>query len=103
VQAILQPHEGDSPIADYADEPGRLGRAFCDREAACGRIGRAWESDRACVEAMSARAGAEIRCRVDPDALATCLTAIRAAPCPQALDRLGALSVCGMPEICAVR
>src|SRR5262245_53985219 len=37
--ALLLPREGGSPIAAFADQPGRVGRAFCDREEVCARVG----------------------------------------------------------------
>jgi hypothetical protein len=102
------PREGDSPIAAYADDPGRVARALCDREDVCGRIGkrRVWDTDLACMDAMSARAGTELgqmACRFDPNALATCIAAVRAVRCTEALDRLAAIDVCMPPSICAAR
>jgi hypothetical protein len=105
--AALQPQSGGtSPVASYEDAPGKLGRAMCDHESACERIGpgRAWETDDACVFAMRERAMADIDaagCAVDAAAVTLCLTAVRRAPCDTVIDRAAALQACAASEICA--
>jgi hypothetical protein len=107
-RALVMPREGDSPVAGYADEPGTVGAELCDREAACGRVGagRSFETKRACSDALRPRVQSDLGamgCKIDPDALATCLARIHATPCAEALDRLGAVPECGAAEMCAGR
>ena len=104
--AALQPRGGISPVAGYDDEPGKLGQALCDHEAVCDRIGdgRAWGSANACMAGMRARAIADLdadACRLDPNAIATCLAALRRAPCDRVIDRPSAVDVCDGPAICS--
>jgi hypothetical protein len=95
-----------APLAGWADVPARVGRALCDHASVCSRVGhgRTWPSDGACVSAMRARAATELEadaCEIGVTPLASCLTAIRAAPCGEALDSLGALTECRDTALCA--
>ncbi|HEY8076278.1 MAG TPA: DUF6184 family natural product biosynthesis lipoprotein [Labilithrix sp.] len=104
--AALQPHGNLSPVAGYNDEPGKLGRAMCDHETICNRVGtgRTWGSDDACTSTLRARAISELdaaQCTLDPSAIATCLAAIRNAPCDRVIDRPSAIDLCQDASVCS--
>ncbi len=104
--AALQPRGNVSPVAGYGDEPGKLGRAMCDHEKTCERVGpgRTWESDDACTATLRARAIAELdgaQCTLDASAVASCLAAIRTAPCDRVIDRPSAIDLCADAAICS--
>jgi hypothetical protein len=103
--AELAPHNGSSPVASYGDEPGRLGRALCDRESVCTRIGqnRTWGSDDQCVSAMRARSTAEVsamKCSIVGSALALCLASIRNAECNAPAESLSDFPDCRDTALC---
>ncbi len=104
--AALAPRGNVSPIAGYGDEPGKLGRAMCDHEKACDRVGagRTWESDDACTSTLRARAIADLdkaSCSLDASAVSVCLGAIRKAPCDRVIDRPSAVDLCVDAAICS--
>ncbi|MDB4941254.1 MAG: hypothetical protein JWP97_788 [Labilithrix sp.] len=89
------------------DDDNRLGRATCDREVACNRIGagQAWKSADSCVVHFTAVSRGQIEKAGCPngikaDQLALCLKAVRTLPCNAGPAKLETIPACHGAALC---
>jgi len=105
------PEEGASSTGAPAEAVvGRAAQALCDYAMSCGRVGKGaeWPSLAACTGKVRASVRGDLSqagCPLafDATAVASCLSAIRLAPCDQRIERLGTLNACEPATLCVDR
>ena len=98
------PRRGDEGAND-PEHDDRLTSATCDRELSCNRIGtgRTYTSKDSCSRHVEAASKQQLTCPngVQQAALASCLKAVRLAPCGGGSAAVAALPACRASVLCA--